>query len=66
MLACGMVGNARSMAKLAAFMANRGKLEGKTLMSDEAWESMHSDPTREDCSRDIWSTNFTKGGVHYF
>ena len=32
LLSTGMVGNARTLAKLAAFMANKGKFGDKTLM----------------------------------
>jgi len=35
------------MAKLAAFMANKGYLEGKTLMNQDTWDEMHSEPTIE-------------------
>lgn len=41
----GMSSNARTLAKLAAFMANKGSLDGKCLMSPEAWESSHQGAT---------------------
>ena len=39
--------NARSLAKLAAFMANNGSLDEKVLMSQETWDKMHLEPTLE-------------------
>jgi len=59
-------GNARGCAKLASIMANKGQ----GLMSEEAWEEMHSEPelgiyggsTKES----QFHYNFTKGGVNYF
>ena len=35
-------------------------------MQPEAWESMHSDPKRDDLGVGMGYTNFTKGGVNYF
>ena len=37
--------NARGLAAIAAVMANKGELRGKTLLSREAWEEMHLNPT---------------------
>ena len=57
--------NARSLAKLASIMANKGQ----GIMSPEAWNEMHSQPqfyymgTSNDT---LFVTNFTKGGVNYF
>ena len=39
-----MVGNARSLAKLGAFMANGGVFGGKTLISTETWDAVHKYP----------------------
>lgn len=36
-----MQSNGRSMGRCAAYMANRGKLEDKQLMSEKTWEEMH-------------------------
>ena len=38
-------GNARGLAKLAAFMANKGSLNGEQLISEDAWEAAHEEPT---------------------
>ena len=37
--------NARGLAAIAALMANKGELGGKTFLSREAWEEMHLNPT---------------------
>ena len=37
--------NARGLAAIAAVMANKGELGGKTFLSREAWEEMHLNPT---------------------
>lgn len=37
--------NARSLGKLAAFMANKGTLNGKQLMSRETWDAHHAGRT---------------------
>ena len=41
---CGNHCSGRGMAKLGAFMANKGSFEGKTLMSEKMWEEFHSEP----------------------
>ena len=35
--------SAKAVAKLAAFMANKGTFEGKTLLDEATWDLMHSD-----------------------
>ena len=42
MPSCGTYANARSLGKLAAFMANGGSLKGQTLLSKDAWDRFHS------------------------
>jgi len=39
--------SARGLAKLAQLMANKGSLNGQHLMSEEAWEEMHSESKEE-------------------
>lgn len=39
--------SARSMGRLAAFLANKGTLDGKQLIKEETWELMHKDPKKE-------------------
>lgn len=38
----GTYATARSLAKLAAYMANGGTFQGKTLLSKSAWDRFHS------------------------
>ena len=33
--------NANSMAKLAAYMANKGTFQGKCMLSESAWTMLH-------------------------
>ena len=33
-----IMASARGLAHLGAFMANRGQLDGKRLMSEDAWD----------------------------
>ena len=42
-----MHSNAKSIAKLAAFMANKGFLNEKVLISEDSWDKMHSDQKLE-------------------
>lgn len=35
--------NARSLAKLGAFMANKGSFKGQQLITEEAWNQLHGD-----------------------
>jgi len=54
---------ARGIARLGAFMANRGTFEGKTLMSEKTWEEFHSEPIVR-CEAPFGQrTAMTKGGA---
>jgi len=56
--------SARGLAKLAAVMANQGTLGELTLLSNKAWQALHSGATKA-----TWmgfETNFTQGGVSKF
>ena len=53
---------ARAMAKLGAFMANKGSLNGQTLMSEECWNEIHSDPSVKHLNTHLQIT-MTKGGL---
>jgi hypothetical protein len=62
----GSAGNhssGRGMAKLGAYMANRGSLNGKTLMSETTWEEFHSEPDFTCEAPFGLRSGFTKGGV---
>ena len=52
--------SARGLAKVAAAMANKGTFNGVQILSNKAWEALHSEPTYEN----LWGllpTNFTQG-----
>ena len=58
--------NARGLAKLAAIMVNRGKLDGKQLISEQTYDEFMSEPKFElNCGMGQ-PTSFTKGGVNLF
>ena len=42
-----MLASARGLAKLAAYMANRGQLDGQVMLSEACWNEMHAEPTTE-------------------
>jgi len=56
--------SARGLAKVAAAMANKGSFEGKTILTREAWEALHADPTDGVLVNN--SIKFTQGGVAQF
>lgn len=56
--------SARGLAKLAAVMAGKGQLEGKSLISKDAWDALHHDPLEKEMGVGIAS--FTQGGVALF
>ena len=62
----GVNATARAMAKLASAMANKGTFNGKTILSEESWNEMHSDPRiLKDALFNIHSS-LTKGGLGKF
>ena len=58
--------SARTLAKLGAFMAHKGSFQGKTLISEETWNELHSEPKLSDLpimfGHGNFRTEFTKGG----
>lgn len=59
--------SAKGMAKLAAFMANKGQFQGQTLISQDTWDKMHAEPKIEnDVVFGALRTEFTQGGVNLF
>ena len=56
-----VVANARSLGLLAAYMANKGTLNGKQLISEQTWKSFHSDAKFMQMD-DAYPTHFNKGG----
>ena len=57
---------ARGIARLAAFMANKGSFDGKTLMPENLWEEFHSDAVVEHEWPWGHTSSFTKGGACKF
>ena len=57
--------SARGLAKLGAVMANQGTLGGLTLLSNKAWQALHSEATHAPIFG-VVDTNFTQGGVNKF
>ena len=57
--------SARGMAKMAAFMANKGTFEGKKLISEEIWEELHSETKVSEEWPHGTCTAFTKGGFSH-
>lgn len=61
--------SARALAKLGAFMANKGTFEDTQLISTEVWEEMHSEPVMRpqmSIGRGDVRNLFTKGGFGKF
>ena len=50
--------SARNLAKLAAFMANKGTLDGKQLLSEDGWNKLHGEP-KEGLMNHVMETKFT-------
>merc|ERR1712168_11086 len=63
-----MVANARSFARIASTMANKGQGEGsqETIMTEETWQKFHDKPeTAYDVFLNI-TTNFSQGGINVY
>ena len=58
--------SARGLGKLAAFMANKGTFDGKSIMSEDTWQEAHSDPVMKPELEGGWITNYTKGGYNLY
>ena len=58
-----MRGSARGLAKLAAYMANKGQLDGKTILSEDSYNELTSDFTSKPEFGLDASLTFSKGGV---
>ena len=59
-------GTAKGLAKIAAVMANKGKLDGNRIISEEAWDSLHSNCETKPMYPHNGSANFSQGGVNRF
>lgn len=53
---------------MAAYMSNKGSLNGKKLISEDTWTKLHSNLVLlldRGFSHAFTYTNFTAGGIHY-
>jgi CubicO group peptidase (beta-lactamase class C family) len=58
--------SARGLAKMSAFMAGKGSVGDKQLISQETWEDMHSG-IRDSANVQMGMLNsFSKGGMNLF
>ena len=55
--------SAEGLAKVAAFLANQGNLDGEEMMSKGTWKMMHAGVTDSVLMRDEATTHFSQGGV---
>ena len=63
-LSANVNASARGLAKMGAYMANRGTFEGKTIMSESSWNEFHSNvDVRPDESLGGLEYSMTNGGV---
>jgi CubicO group peptidase (beta-lactamase class C family) len=56
---------ARALAKIAAMMSARGRLDGREYLTESAWQALHANPVTADMGG-VFSTRFTQGGVNEF
>ena len=61
-----MQASARGLAKLAAYMANKGKLGNKVLLSENAWDELHADYKTEILYGFNDTSTFSKAGVNKY
>ena len=59
----GIHASARGLASLGVYMANKGSYGNKTLISEETWRKLHSNPKVEHDIGLMCRTAFTAGGL---
>lgn len=57
--------SARGLAKLAAMLAAGGAIEGRQVLTAEAWRALHENPVEAPLGS-LLNTRFTQGGVDWF
>lgn len=64
----GTHATARSLARLAAFMAHKGQLNGQRIFSEQTWNEIHSCPKTLSEGHMTFGirTTYTKGGFNLF
>ena len=58
--------SAEGLAKVAAFLANKGKLSKERLMTEHTWKMMHAEVTDAGLIGDWCMTHFSQGGVNRY
>ena len=58
--------SAEGLGRLAAFMANKGKLGMERIMSEDSWKAMHAGVTDAGLLGDVAMTHFSQGGVNRY
>jgi hypothetical protein len=61
-----IMSSARSLGKLAAFMANKGEFDGKRIISESTWDQMHDNRTLLPHYGMNMRQVFSQGGVCIF
>lgn len=57
--------SARGLAKVAAMMSGKGKLDNKEFLSQAAWQTLHDKAVTAKLGGNV-TTHFTQGGLNYF
>ena len=63
-VSAGTQASARGLAKLAAFLANKGTFNGQVLLNEESYNDMMSEPLERRGAGFGNVTRFTKGGMN--
>jgi len=58
--------SAEGLAKLAAFLANKGQLGSERLISEKTWRAMHAGVTDSGRLGDKFMTHYSQGGVNQY
>lgn len=66
MPSANVLASAKGLAKLGAYMANKGTFEGKTIMSEQGFDNMHGDLNQTIERAFNCNTECTNGGVFLF
>ena len=58
--------SAEGLAKLAAFLANKGQLGSERILSEKSWLAMHAGVTDSGLLGDKFMTHYSQGGVNRY
>ena len=62
----GAWANAKSLARIAAMMANGGAIDGVRILSESTWKAFHEGEEMKPIYPLRETTNFTQGGINIF